>query len=66
MLANNFNKIKMAIINVNGFDFFTDINGNPMSLIIRGNNLSEEISFIKDNKIQSLSLNFFQSKNVLD
>lgn len=60
----NNNKINMSIINKDGFDFYSDINNNPESFIIKGIDLNKEIAYIIDNNIKSISLSCFESKSI--
>ena len=54
----------MAIIKKDGFDFFTDLKGNPDSIILKYSYLSDVISYIKENRIISVSLAYFLSGDI--
>lgn len=54
----------MAIIVKDGFEFIDDIDGNPEALVIKGENLNEEVKYINSNKIKSIYLTFFKSKSI--
>lgn len=54
----------MAIITKDNFDFIDDITGNPEAIILKGEDLAEEIRYIIDNKITSIYLTHFKSKAI--
>ena len=56
----------MAIIKKDGFDFLDEINGIPESFILKGSNLYEEINYIKKEKILSIYLTYFESKDIVN
>ncbi len=56
----------MSILNINGFDFYTDLQGKAETFIVKGENLPLELNFIKQNKIRSIAINYFDSKFIND
>ena len=54
----------MAVIPKDGFNFFSDINGNPGSMIISGGDLDGEIKYIIENNISSIAITSFHSKSI--
>jgi hypothetical protein len=54
----------MAIIKIDGFDFFDDLEGNPKSLILNQNQLEEQIQFVISEQIKSIALSYWYSKGI--
>jgi hypothetical protein len=56
----------MAIIEKDGFEFYDDIIGNPEAFILKGIDISNEIKYLKEQKIKSIALARFESNSITD
>lgn len=56
----------MAIFEKDGFEFIDDIYGDSGALIVKGENLTNEIKYINDNNIKSVYVTFFKSKGIVN
>ncbi len=54
----------MTIQSKDGFEFYTNANGEIDSFILKGDNLVNEIEYIKKNKLLGISLSYFKSNKV--
>jgi Leucine-rich repeat (LRR) protein len=54
----------MAIINIDGFNFYDNLKGEPETFIIKGIELDKELNFIKRNNIKSVSIECSKIKDI--
>jgi hypothetical protein len=54
----------MAYIQQDGFNFLAGLNGEPESFVLTGKYIEDEIKYLIENKINSIYLNQFDSKEI--
>jgi len=54
----------MAIVNKDGFEFYSDIKGDPDYFLFKGVDLNVELEYVKRENIKSVAFDFFYSKEI--